>query len=156
MLRLAEEMFYMPKWSAEIISETQRTLEKFGYSPQQSQRRADAMMLAFPEAMVVGYEQLTDAMRNDPKDRHVLAAAVRGRAHCIVTSNKKHFPADSLLPYDIECLSPDEFLQHQYHLDTDRFISILAEQARETRRSLPDLLSSLTGHLPMLCALIKP
>lgn len=35
-------------------------------------------------------------MTNDPKDRHVLAAAVRGHAGLIVTANIKDFPASAL------------------------------------------------------------
>lgn len=156
MLRLADAMFYVPHWSADILAETKRTLEKFGYSPAQSQRRLDAMTSVFPEAMVTGYERLAPSMTNDEKDRHVLAAAVRCRAHCIVSANTKHFPKESLLPYDLECLSPDEFLKHQYHLDTDGFIAILVQQARDTGKTLPDLIASLSRHLPMVCALIKP
>src|SRR5262249_34373195 len=123
-LRLAEETFYTPKWSDQILIELKRTLEKFGYTPQQSENRLMALRKAFPEALVTGYEDLIPAMKNNEKDRHVLAAAVRCRAHCIVTSNARHFPAEALAPYDLECLSPDDFLVHQYHLDTDGFIEI--------------------------------
>jgi predicted nucleic acid-binding protein len=38
----------------------------------------------------------------DPADRHVLAAAIRGRADVIVTMNLKDFPAGTLAPYGIE------------------------------------------------------
>jgi hypothetical protein len=33
---------------------------------------------AFPDSQVTGYEALIVQMTNHPKDRHVLAAAVRG------------------------------------------------------------------------------
>jgi predicted nucleic acid-binding protein len=45
------------------------------------------MRTSFPDASVTGHETLIDGMRNDPKDRHVLAAAVRGNAEVIVTFN---------------------------------------------------------------------
>jgi PIN domain len=32
----------------------------------------------------------------DPDDRHVLAAAIKGRADLIVTTNLRHFPAEEL------------------------------------------------------------
>lgn len=35
--------------------------------------------------MISGYEPLEAAMTNDLKDRHVLTAAIRGRADVIVT-----------------------------------------------------------------------
>src|SRR4051812_12300579 len=91
LLRLAEESFFTPKWSATILTEIHRTLIKFGYSAIQADRRIEIMRSAFPEALVTGYEDIIDAMKNDPKDRHVLAAAVRSEAHSIITVNKKHF-----------------------------------------------------------------
>jgi len=63
------------------------------------------MQTAFPEAMVVGYEDLIGAMKNDPEDRHVLAAAVRCGAHAIVSDNKKHFPRKALEPYRLDCVT---------------------------------------------------
>ena len=120
LLRLAEEpAFYLPRWSPHILDETRRTLLHFGYSEKQVSHRIDAMTGAFPDALTTGYEDLIDAMKNDPKDRHVLACAVRANAHAIVTSNKKHFQQEAIRPYELECMSPDDFLMHQYHLDTD-------------------------------------
>ncbi|MGD0830917.1 MAG: hypothetical protein ABR907_08245 [Terracidiphilus sp.] len=55
-------------------------------------------------------------MANHPKDRHVLAAAVRCGAQTIVTLNLKDFPEAALSPWDAVAQSPDEFLVHQYHL----------------------------------------
>jgi predicted nucleic acid-binding protein len=133
LLRLAEEpAFYVPKWSPHIIQELEKTLKnRFHYSPEQVQRRIQAMEQTFPSAMVTGYENLIDSMENDPKDRHVLAAAVKCGAHAIVSDNVKHFPVESLTPYSIECMTADEFLEHQYHLNPDAFIGVLAEQAMD-------------------------
>ena len=65
---------------------------------------------AFPDAIVMGWEPLEDAyVLPDPDDRHVLAAAVKGRADVTVTDNLKDFPARSL-PADLEAQSADEFL----------------------------------------------
>ena len=153
LLRLAEEpASYTPKWSHHIIQELQRTLtDKFHYSPQQVQRRIEAMESTFPSALVTGYENLIDSMENDPKDRHVLAAAVKCGAHAIVSDNVKHFPPESLAPYDIECLTADQFLKHQYHLNPDAFISVLAEQASDIGWTMPQLISK---HVPSLSKLI--
>jgi len=60
-------------------------------------------------------------MTNDPKDRHVLAAAIRGGAHAIITDNTRHFPAESLQPYGIEVQTTDDFLRSQYNLGPDLF-----------------------------------
>ena len=109
------------------------------------------MKLVFPDAMVTGYDKLIASMTNHPKDRHVLAAAVRCGAHAIVSDNVKHFPKESLADYDLECLTADDFLRHQYHLNPDAFIEVLIEQARDSGQILPLLISK---HVPSLSALI--
>jgi predicted nucleic acid-binding protein len=156
LLRLAEEpAFYVPRWSREILDEVATTLAKFGYKEDQIKRRLGSMTAAFEDAMVTGYEELVGAMKNDPKDRHVLAAAVRTGAHAIVTNNKKHFPKDLLAPYGIECSTGDEFLVHQYHLDPDVFIETLGRQAATIGRPLPAHLAVLAKHAPAVAQLIK-
>jgi hypothetical protein len=107
LLRVAEHTppSYGPLWSKHILAEVKNTLLKFRYSEAQAERRVAAMEQAFPEASVVGHETLIDAMGIDPKDRHVLAAAVRAGAECIVSDNVKHFPEASLKPFDLECLN---------------------------------------------------
>jgi hypothetical protein len=157
LLRLAEygPPFYGPLWSAEILAEVKRTILKFGYTEAQAARRIAAMEEAFPEAMVTGYEKLVESMENQREDRHVLAAAVRAHADCIVTNNVKHFPESTLTPYGIECISMQDFLLHQYHLEPDTFIAILREQSKAVHLSLAELVSLLSQHVPKLAKLIK-
>jgi predicted nucleic acid-binding protein len=153
LLRLAEEpAFYTPRWSPDILHELDRTLiKKFGYTPLQVERRLNAMQNAFPDAVVDGYQDLIKAMKNNPKDRHVLAAAIKCGAHAIVSDNKKHFPPETLAPYGLECISADEFFESQYHLDPDSFIAALVNQALEIGWTLPQLISK---HVPILSKLI--
>ena len=47
-----------------------------GVGEERAARLIAAMRRAFPEAIVTGYAPLVDAMTNDLKDRHVVAAAV--------------------------------------------------------------------------------
>jgi predicted nucleic acid-binding protein len=99
LLRLAEEpAFYLPRWSEETIREIHRNLQKWGYTPAQADRRVQTMNAMFEDAQVTGYEPLLGSMKNDPKDRHVLAAAVRSGAHAIVTDNTKDFPPETVEP----------------------------------------------------------
>jgi hypothetical protein len=153
LLGLAEEpAFYTPRWSPDILSEISLTLlRKFKYTQTQVNRRLDAMQKAFPDASVDGYHDLIGAMKNHEDDRHVLAAAVKCGAHATVTDNQRHFPAAAIAPYDLECLSADEFLVHQYHLDPDSFINVLVKQAARIGWSLPQLIAR---HVPSLSKLI--
>lgn len=153
LLRLAEEpAFYTPKWSGAILDEMRGALVKnLRHSEESSARRVEAMKNAFPEALVHGYEGLIPAMTNHVKDRHVVAAAIRCGAHAIVTNNLKHFPPSSLKHSGIECVSPDGFIEDQYHLNPDQFITILEQQAADIEWTLPELIAK---HVPCLRRLI--
>jgi predicted nucleic acid-binding protein len=152
LLRLAEELaFYLPRWSEHILSELHRTLTvKFHYTEAQARRRIGVMREFFPEALVTGYEAFIPSMKTDCGDAHVLAAAVRCSAHAIITDNKRDFPAEVLREYSIECLSAGEFPEHQYHLDNDGFISLLAAQAEDISRPLSWLISRLPTNVAAL------
>jgi predicted nucleic acid-binding protein len=76
LLSLADERVFKPKWSADVLTELRRNLVQMaGISGSNADRRKQ-MQRAFPGAEVKGYEDLIAKMTNDPKDRHVLAAAV--------------------------------------------------------------------------------
>ena len=81
LLTQADAGTFRPLWSGGILDELGRNLQKVAeLSADQVQYRLDCMRRAFPDAEVTGYEALIEGMTNDPKDRHVLAAAVRGNA----------------------------------------------------------------------------
>ena len=61
----------------------------------------------------------------DLDDRHVLAAAIAGRADVIVTKNLKDFPPAALQPHGIEAQHPDTFLIHQRGLSEQAFPTAL-------------------------------
>jgi len=153
LLRLAEDpALYAPKWSPDIMAELQRTfIGKFAFSRSQADYRIGEMNRAFPDAMVTGYESLIASMTNDPKDRHVLAAAVKCGVHVIVSDNVKHFTKESLAAYKLKCLTANDFLAQQYRLNPDAFIAVLVKQADENGLFLPQLLSK---HVPSLRTLI--
>lgn len=94
LLRIAAAEVYQVRWSEQILDEMARNLKRKVSAPRHHEidRMVEKMKTAFPEAMVTGHENLIPSMTNHEEDRHVLAAAVRGRADVIVTSNLKHFP----------------------------------------------------------------
>ncbi|HUX85498.1 MAG TPA: PIN domain-containing protein [Chloroflexota bacterium] len=111
LLRAAEAALYRPVWSATILDEVRRNIiEHRRVDPAQAEYLIDRLKAAFPEAEIFDYESLGASLTNDPKDRHVLAAAVTARAHVIVTSNVRHFPDESLSVWRIVAQSPDQFL----------------------------------------------
>lgn len=133
LLRMAEANTYRPLWSAEVLDEVERNLPRLRVNPDKARRRIQQMCDTFPDAMVTGYEALVPAMTNHPKDRHVLAAAVRADAAVIVTANLKDFPASALDPYDINAVHPDGFLLDQLDLYPSECLRCVREQIADHR-----------------------
>jgi hypothetical protein len=140
---------YLPKWSDDIIAEVSSNLsEKWSKTPEQVQRREDALRAHFPEAWVEGYAPLVAVMTNDERDRHVIAAAVSSGTKLIVTYNVKDFPESSLKPWGIERQGPSTFLLHLYDLEPGIVAQKLTEQAHNIGISIEDLLRKLRVNVP--------
>ena len=116
MLELAERGLFRPLWSEDVQFELGKNLVKNGERPELVDKRIGTMKSFFSDAMVSGYEDLIPQMTNDQKDRHVLAAAVRGGAEVLVTFNLVDFPATSVERFEVEVVHPDEFLLDQLDL----------------------------------------
>jgi hypothetical protein len=104
---------------------------------------------AFEDALVTGYEPLIATMTNDPKDRHVLAAAVQAGADAVVTFNTGDFPSSSTQPLEVEAVHPDQFLLNQLDLDPHRVPQVLQQQVAGNRRApttVKDLCDWLERH----------
>lgn len=146
LLRLAEAAAYRPLWSAEVLDELRRNLIERNIPAERVERRLANMTRSFPDALISGYESLVDGMTNDPKDRHVLAAAVRSNAEVLVTFNTRDFPEPALKPYDVAVIHPDEFLLDQLDLYPGVTLEVLRQQAASYRRvpnTVPGILSLL-------------
>ena len=129
LLRCAERDLYQPYWSNQILDEATRNLVKDGYMSQANAKRLMKVMnKAFPAATVADYAALEAGMRNDPKDRHVAAAAIKAGARVIVSANVKDFGD---LPDGFEVQTPDEFLCHLYDLDPGLMVEIIRAQAAD-------------------------
>jgi predicted nucleic acid-binding protein len=101
-----------------VLLETQRTLEDF---PQQSSDRFHQLLEEIswkllpvpPEAVIERYTQYVD-----PKDAHVLAAAVEGRSDFLLTLDRRHIlaAADGVKQagFPIVILRPGDFIQQYY------------------------------------------
>ncbi|MFZ5443785.1 MAG: PIN domain-containing protein [Myxococcota bacterium] len=117
LLRAAAASFFQVHWSAQLLDEATRNLVANGVvTAEQAARLRAAMTEAFPEALVTDHEALIAGMKNDEKDRHVSAAAVKAGAQVIVTMNLSDFRD---LPEGIEAQHPDEFLSNLFDLDAD-------------------------------------
>lgn len=143
LLRLAERRLFRALWSLDIIEELRRNLVQDGFFPEKVDRLIGEMRSAFPDAEVAGYKSLVEGLDCDPKDRHVLAAAVRADAAAIVTFNESDFPATSVEPFEIEVIGPDAFLLDQLDLAPKIVLDELGLQAAANRRAPNTLLQLL-------------
>lgn len=126
LLRAYKKGLYTMRCTEDILEEVQRNLiSKKQTTQQQAHRLMDTIRKQFPEAFVSDYKYLINSMANDPKDRHVLAAAVACGAKVIVTNNLKHFPQSMLTPFEIEVQYPDDFLVQLFYLYPEVMIEII-------------------------------
>ena len=156
LLRAAAEGCFQVYWSEQILEEATRNLVAAEVmTARQAERLRAVMEQAFPEAMVRGYERLIGAMRNDEKDRHVAAAAVKAKADVIVTSNVRDFRQ---LPEGTEAQRPDEFLCGLLDASPEPIIRVLQEQAADLRRppmTVEDVLARLQRVAPRFVAQVR-
>lgn len=134
-------------------------LPKVGMTPKNAARRVNVMREEFVDAMVTGYEPLVDAMTNDPKDRHVLAAAVRANAAIIVTANVRDFPKSACAPYDIGVIHPEDFLLDQldlYQDDTVRCLRQLVADRTRPPTPMPAFLTQFRLTVPRFVEAASP
>src|SRR5919198_179696 len=148
LLRLAELELYTPLWSVRILEEMTRNLVEQRITEEQAARIEQAMRQAFEEAEVdpAEIEPLEPAMTNDPKDRHVLAAAVAADSELIVTFNLDDFPPEACEPLGVEAIHPDEFLLDLHDLNPDAVRAALEQQGADLHPPWPleQLLNALT------------
>jgi predicted nucleic acid-binding protein len=147
LLRLAEEGAFHPLWSADILAELSRALiREADLSASAAERRVAHMRAAFPTAEVMAYQDLVGVMTCHPKDRHVLAAAIRGDAQVLVTFDLDDFPKESVHAYDLSVVSPDAFLLDQLDLYPAKVGRALVGQMTEATRP-PLTMGQLLGRL---------
>lgn len=136
-LRIAERDLYRPLWSTRIVAEAIDAIMKIHpHIPSgQVMKRFATMDETFEDACVDGWEDLEQTVTlPDLDDRHVVAAAMRGRADAIITANIRDYPVDALDPLNIEVIHPDDFLLDQLDLAPRVVLDVLREQAAHTRR----------------------
>ncbi len=114
LMRLAMTDLFRARWSTAIHDEwTEAVLRTRPELKAQLQRTRQLMDAHVLDCLVTGYEPLIQTLElPDPKDRHILAAAIVGRADLVVTKNLKDFPADRLAPFGIAAQHPDVFIRN--------------------------------------------
>lgn len=132
LLDTADAGHYAPLWSARILEEWARAARRLppGAEPV-ARAAAEAMRARWPEAEVAPDPDLEARLAlPDPADRHVLAAAITGRADLIVTRNLGDFPGRAMARHGLRAEPPDTFLTGLLDLGADLAPLIAQAQAR--------------------------
>jgi predicted nucleic acid-binding protein len=122
LVQLALTDLFQAHWSAMIHDEWIRNVvaDRPDLNPAQIGRVADLMNSSVEDALITGFEHLIDTLElPDSDDRHVLAAAIVGRASIIVTNNQKDFPISALEPHGIMTQNADDFVLMLLEMDLD-------------------------------------
>ncbi len=149
LMHLALTGLFRARWSAAVHEEWIGALLR--RRPDLSREKLERTRMLMDQhaagALVTGYEELIDGLRlPDPDDRHVLAAAIRGRADVIVTCNLRDFPSAALKPYGIEAQHPDEFVLKLLELAP----GVVAHGARDHLESLKNPPKTVSEYLAVL------
>lgn len=156
LLRCSVERLFEARWTDDILDEAARNLEaRRIMTSRQTERLRTALRSHLFRAWVTGHERHIPFLRNQAKDRHVVAAAVECGAQVIVTMNVADFHP---LPDGIAVQTPDDFLADLLERHPDRMVSILAEQAADLRNppvSLDDLLRGLSTFVPTFVGRVR-
>jgi predicted nucleic acid-binding protein len=147
LLRVAAQDTYRPLWSSDILEELRRSLrERYPMDPPDVERVVSFMTEHFPDSLVGDYGNLIKRIDlSDPDDRHVVAAAIAGRADVIVTANEGDFRSVEQT-YGIEVQTPDTFLTERLAENPKAIAVALREQVTAYQRppqSVKELISAL-------------
>ncbi len=147
LLQIAQHGVYRALWSAQILDELARALRVRHLARGHDAHTVDAyvrrlleqMETAFPDALVENWHSLVPTVTlPDPDDRHVVAAALVGRADVIVTQNLRDFPPEAL-PRPLLVQDADVFLLDSLDLYPDAVIAAVRTVAARTGRHGPVL-----------------
>ncbi len=142
-------------WTDEILEEVQRNVvaDHPDIDPDRfASHTLGAMRAAFPQAAVTGYEHLIADLDNDPKDRHVAAAAIAAGASAIVTENVRDFQSSMLQAAGIEVLTAGDLVFSLLDTEPGVVVSALEHLSRRwtaPARTITEILDLLTVHPTM-------
>ncbi len=148
---------YRVRWTDMILAEVRRNFIGRWGTAETADRLLAALGRAFPAAPIIGYAVDIPTMTNDPKDRHITAAAVHVGAD-VLTFNTRHFRAADLDPFEVRALTPDRFLMELCDAHRSTLTAIVRAQAAQQRQppvTLAAYLDKLAAPLPQFTATMR-
>ncbi|WP_433167504.1 PIN domain-containing protein [Kribbella sp. CA-247076] len=141
LMSVAHRDVFEPRWSQHVLDEMRRNRPE-GVSEEKIDKRIATMNKVFPKAMTSGYEDLEPQMQADPKDKHVLAAAVRSESAVLVTDNVKDFNPPSTGPNAMRVEKLSQFLSRKLQENPQQVQGALQDMVNRNKRD-PRTMSQL-------------
>jgi predicted nucleic acid-binding protein len=153
LFNLAEAGVFTIRLSEDTLAELGVVLRmpKFKMAPDRVDWLINQIRENFDDCIVTSYQsiQISPSLP-DPKDAHVIQAAVKGHAQQIITYNAKHFPAGELERLDLELQHPDILLESVFDLYPGRCSEAVERWLAKNRRppqTLHEFQTALINHL---------
>lgn len=140
LIQCAVDRLVQARWTDEIHEEWIRSLaaNTSGLTEERLRRTRDLMRSVLPDADVRGHHALTPQIAlPDPRDRHVVAAAIAGGASIVVTWNLADFPPSILTKHHLTAQDPDVFMMGLHAAAPDVVVASAANARRNLRTSAP-------------------
>lgn len=146
---------YEPVASTDVIAEVERNLiDDFPHiDPGSLRRRVDQMREALEDNIVDqgSLDDVPDAV--NPKDRHVIAAALAGEASVVVTNDKGLRAETEASDITVLAMSADDFAAHLWELvpgEVDEVINLLVAKRTKRPVTAEELVAELWGPFPTM------
>lgn len=126
LMQLALTDLFRARWTDQIHDEWIRNVLKnrSNLTLEQLTRTKELMNSHVRDCLVTNYEYLIPHLQlPDPDDCHVLAAAIKGDADVLVTTNLSDFPQSILDQHDIKAQHPDDFISDLLNLKASKVVA---------------------------------
>jgi predicted nucleic acid-binding protein len=149
-LALTEDGIHEVIWTERLLTEWERVIVRHHRRSTDSAKAVSAAIREFFADSRVDereYAPLVDSMPgDDPDDRHHMAAAVKGRAHALLTWNLDDFPAVPLAAMGVRVTDPDHYLRDlldEFPQEVTATVVRLASEKRRPPKTPHDLADDL-------------
>jgi len=150
-----ERRLFLPYWSKEILAEVLRTCTRLNKrGAQGAHEHLDHIQEGFPDALQSELDPLIAQCTNDAKDRHVLAAAIKSKAHVIVTFNQKHFSREHIEKWGIAVMHPSDVLLELYAKNPQAMWQQISVGAEQKGMELDEFVHSYSAQLDRFKAVL--
>ncbi len=136
MLRVFQKIAIKPRFTNKIHEEWMKNVEEKQEIPWENlEKTMNKINDSFSDSIIDGYEYLEEQlMEINPKDRHLLAAAIHGNCDYIISLDASFRKEVEQSTYEIETITPNEFLLQELQFNEDKILLVIQEHRKILKR----------------------